>query len=65
MHQEIAQLLAIRARAIGSPAALALVHACLEFCFRSEIANDDPRKSLTRREVDQFLTLMGRLKSNI
>lgn len=62
MGAEITELLRIRTRSRGGPAS-ALVNACLEFCFRAEIANDDPRKTLLPGEVEQFRSLIGRLRA--
>lgn len=62
MGSQIAELLTIRMRA-REEAAFALVNACLEFCFRAEIANDDPRKTLLPAEVEHFRNLLGRLRA--
>lgn len=62
MGDEIAELLKIKMRS-GDGAAFALVNACVEFCFRAEIANDDPRKTLLPGEVEQFRSLIGRLRA--
>ncbi|HVI30648.1 hypothetical protein [Phenylobacterium sp.] len=62
MGKDIAELLAIRVRSGGRLATIALVDACLEFCFRAEIANDDPRKAILPGEVERFADLIGRLR---
>lgn len=62
MGNEIAELLRIRMRSHGAPA-FALANACLEFCFRAEIANDDPRKTLLPSEVEHFRNLLAGLRS--
>ncbi|HVI33744.1 hypothetical protein [Phenylobacterium sp.] len=62
MSKEIAELVKIRTRARDGTA-FAVVNACLEFCFRAEIANDDPRKTLLPGEVEQFRSLIGRLRA--
>ncbi|HEY8617693.1 hypothetical protein [Phenylobacterium sp.] len=62
MQVEIAQLVQIRARLRGNSAALALVDRCLEFCFRSQVANDDPKRRLSEGEVHAFLGCMVRLR---